>query len=244
MPLSQTGSTLTHTNLLSFARCTLGLNRHSPAIFIKIYYAITTSKTQGFTSRKYWLIENGKLSKIGLFAILNINSVTTGARELNRTSQILLAIPIIQCPKCERSRWGIVRSREYRQNTGSHMPCTVSNRHVKHVCIFPLQGILAPPTCLHHIIKVVNKILILKYSRFYVKEPHQPDHVPTPLCACLSFKIVSLNILTNFNYMTLTSLYIFQKTVDCKLPLLRWCHHELVSSANTSVLIAQLNLMT
>ena len=28
-------------------------------------------------------------------------------------------------------------------------------------------------------------------------------------------------ILTDFNYATLTSLYIFQKTVECKLPLLR-----------------------
>ena len=48
-------------------------------------------------------------------------------------------------------------------------------------------------------------------------------------------------ILTDLNYATLTSLYIFQKTVDGKLPLLRLCHHELVSSANTSVLIIQLN---
>ena len=30
-----------------------------------------------------------------------------------------------------------------------------------------------------------------------------------------------LNILTDFNYATLTSPYIFQKTVECKLPLLR-----------------------
>ena len=34
-------------------------------------------------------------------------------------------------------------------------------------------------------------------------------------------KIESGAILTDFNYATLTSPYIFQKTVDCKLPLLR-----------------------
>ena len=52
--LSKTGSTLARTNQLSpFARCTLGLNRHSPAIFIKIFYVITPCMTQCFTSRKY-----------------------------------------------------------------------------------------------------------------------------------------------------------------------------------------------
>ena len=56
-PLSQTGSTLTGTNLSPFARCALGLNRHSPAIFIKMFYPIVAWMTQGFTSRKYWLIE-------------------------------------------------------------------------------------------------------------------------------------------------------------------------------------------
>ena len=45
-------------------------------------------------------------------------------------------------------------------------------------------------------------------------------------------------ILTDFNYATLTS------TMDCQLPLLRWCHHELVSSANSLVLIVQLKLVT
>ena len=43
--LSQTGSTLARTNLSPFARCTLGLNRHSPAISIKIFYAITACMT-------------------------------------------------------------------------------------------------------------------------------------------------------------------------------------------------------
>ena len=52
------------------------------------------------------------------------------------------------------------------------------------------------------------------------------------------------NILTDLNYTTLTSIYIFQKTVECKLPLLRLCHHELTSSAKTKVLTAQPNLMT
>ena len=33
--LSQTRSTLAHTNLLPFVRCILGLNRHSPAILLK-----------------------------------------------------------------------------------------------------------------------------------------------------------------------------------------------------------------
>ena len=42
-------------------------------------------------------------------------------------------------------------------------------------------------------------------------------------------------ILTDFNYATLTSLYIFQKTVDCK---------QLTSLAKTLVLTAQPSLMT
>ena len=41
IPLSQTGSALARADLSPFARSTLGLNRHSPAIFIKIYNAIT-----------------------------------------------------------------------------------------------------------------------------------------------------------------------------------------------------------
>ena len=52
---------------------------------------------------------------------------------------------------------------------------------------------------------------------------------------CLAFVMLSC-ILTDFNYATLTSPYIFQRTVECKLPLLRYCHHELASSANTLVL--------
>ena len=33
--------------------------------------------------------------------------------------------------------------------------------------------------------------------------------------------ILLVTILTDFNYATLTSPYIFQKTVECKLPLMR-----------------------
>ena len=51
-------------------------------------------------------------------------------------------------------------------------------------------------------------------------------------------------VMTDFKYAKLASLYIFQKTVECKFLLLRLCHHELVSSANTLVLIVQLNLVT
>ena len=51
-------------------------------------------------------------------------------------------------------------------------------------------------------------------------------------------------ILTGFNNATLTSLYIFQKTVECKPPLLRLCHHELASSAKTLILTVHPNLRT
>ena len=50
------------------------------------------------------------------------------------------------------------------------------------------------------------------------------------------------HILTDFKYATLTSLYIFYKTVECNLPLIQWCHHELVSSEKTLVFIVQLHL--
>ena len=42
--LLQTESALARTGL-SLGRCTLGVNRHSPAIFDKIYYAITACMT-------------------------------------------------------------------------------------------------------------------------------------------------------------------------------------------------------
>ena len=51
---------------------------------------------------------------------------------------------------------------------------------------------------------------------------------------------LSLSILTGFKNATLTSCYISQKTVDCKLSLLPICHHKVASSVNTQVLIAQL----
>ena len=51
-------------------------------------------------------------------------------------------------------------------------------------------------------------------------------------------------ILADFNYVTLTLLYIFQKTVECKLPLLRLCRVELTPSVKTVVLSVQPNRMT
>ena len=50
--------------------------------------------------------------------------------------------------------------------------------------------------------------------------------------------------LTDFKNATPTSLYIFQNTVVCKIPLLRGCQPKLTSSANTLVLIVQLNWKT
>ena len=41
------------------------------------------------------------------------------------------------------------------------------------------------------------------------------------------------SILTGFKNATPTSYYIFQNTVECKLPLLQRCHHEVASSVNT-----------
>ena len=51
-------------------------------------------------------------------------------------------------------------------------------------------------------------------------------------------------ILMGFKNVTLTSCYILQKTVECKLSLLRWWHHEVASSVNIYVLIVQLNSTT
>ena len=51
--LSQTGSALASTDMSPFKRCTLELNcRHSPATFVKMYYAIIAcmSMTKGFLS--------------------------------------------------------------------------------------------------------------------------------------------------------------------------------------------------
>ena len=93
-PLSQTGSTLARTtcNLTPFARCTLGLNRHSPAICIKISYVITAYVTHGFTSRKKLTNrEMVNFQKLDFLRSLTTHSVTTGAREVNGTSVISLA---------------------------------------------------------------------------------------------------------------------------------------------------------
>ena len=49
--------------------------------------------------------------KFNFLLFLPINSVTTAVRELNGTSQISLVTHDARA-KCERSRWGIVRSRE------------------------------------------------------------------------------------------------------------------------------------
>ena len=54
----------------------------------------------------------------------------------------------------------------------------------------------------------------------------------------------SIYILTDFKNATLSSIYIFQNTVVCKIPLLRWCQPKLASSANTLILIVQLNWTT
>ena len=51
-------------------------------------------------------------------------------------------------------------------------------------------------------------------------------------------------ILKDFKNATLPSLYTFQKTIECRLLLLWWCHHELAAVTNILVLIVQLNLRT
>ena len=60
----------------------------------------------------------------------------------------------------------------------------------------------------------------------------------------LTFQMPFVYILTDFKNATLTPLYIFQDTVVCKTPLLRWCQPKLASSENTLVLIVQLNWTT
>ena len=47
--------------------------------------------TQDFTARKYYLKEMINGQKFNFLLFLTVNSVTTGARELNGTSQISLA---------------------------------------------------------------------------------------------------------------------------------------------------------
>ena len=92
-PLSQTGSPLARTNLSPFARGTLELNRHSPAVFIKIYsyYAIIACMTRLYIQKILTNREMENIQKLNFLPFLITNSVTTGARDLNRTRYISLA---------------------------------------------------------------------------------------------------------------------------------------------------------
>ena len=65
----------------------LGLNRHSPTIFIKIHYAITAFYIQKILTNR----EMVNFQKLDFFRFLTINSVTIGVRELNGTIQISLS---------------------------------------------------------------------------------------------------------------------------------------------------------
>ena len=56
---------------------------------------------------------------------------------------------------------------------------------------------------------VLDAVLLYSFVSFILTKTTQ--------CICL----LLYNILTDFNYATLTSPYIFQKTVECKLLLLR-----------------------
>ena len=53
---------------------------------LKIYYAITACMTQGFTFRREMI----NCQKFNILLFLTLNSVTTGVRELNGTSEISL----------------------------------------------------------------------------------------------------------------------------------------------------------
>ena len=57
-----------------------------PPFFLKIEYAITACMTQGFIFRR----EIINCQKFNFLLFLTINSVTTGVRDLNGTSQISL----------------------------------------------------------------------------------------------------------------------------------------------------------
>ena len=85
-PLLQTGSTLARTNLSPFARCTLGLNCHTPVIFSRLcdhcLHDLGLYIQKILTNR-----EMVNFQKFDFLRFLTINSVTTGARELNGTSQ-------------------------------------------------------------------------------------------------------------------------------------------------------------
>ena len=87
--LLQTGSALARTNLSPYGRCTLGLNRH----FLKNILCVTACITQGFNYIQTILTnrEMVNFKKLDFLRFLTTNFVTTGARELNGTSQLLLA---------------------------------------------------------------------------------------------------------------------------------------------------------
>ena len=90
--LSQTGSTLARTNLSPFSRCTLRLNRHSLAIFIKIFLCDHCLHDSGLYIQKILTDrEMVNFQKLDFLRFLTTNSVTTGARVLNGTSVISLA---------------------------------------------------------------------------------------------------------------------------------------------------------
>ena len=61
-----------------------------PPFLFKIYYAITACMTQGFTFGVLTKREMINCQKFDFLLFLTINSVTTGVRDLNGTSQISL----------------------------------------------------------------------------------------------------------------------------------------------------------
>ena len=87
IPLSPTASAL-RTNVPPFARCTLGLNHHSPAIFNMIYYGITARMTKSFTSGKLLTMVNfQKLDLLLFFYELSVGISPTGLHPIMRESQ-------------------------------------------------------------------------------------------------------------------------------------------------------------
>ena len=86
-PLSQTWSTLARTHLSPFARCTLGLNRHfNKNILCDYCLHDSVLYIQKILTKREMI----NCQKFNLLLFLTLNSVTTGVRELNGTSQISL----------------------------------------------------------------------------------------------------------------------------------------------------------
>ena len=86
--LSQTASTLARTNLSPFSRC----NWDSAAIFIKNILCDHCLHDSGLYIEKISTKrEMINCQKINFLLFLTINSVTTGVRGLNGTSQVSLA---------------------------------------------------------------------------------------------------------------------------------------------------------